>query len=59
MVTNFKNSLRFSSRGSRGKTGTLRIKVHKFDTINVKKKFKLGYIRINSLLNSSIHISIF
>ena len=40
--------------GSRGKTGTLRIKAHNFDIINVKKKLELGFIRINSLVNNYI-----
>ena len=43
------------ARGDWGKIGTLRIKAHNFDIINVKKKLQLGYISINSLLNNSIY----
>ena len=35
------------------------MKAHNFDIINVKKKFQLGFIRINSLLNNSRIYSIF
>ena len=40
-------------RGGRGKIGTLRIIVHNFDIINVKKKLQLGFISINSLARGS------
>ena len=42
-------------RGRPDKIGTLRIKAHNFDIINVKKKLKLGVIRVNSLLNNSTY----
>ena len=43
----------------RCKIGTLRIKAHNFDIINIKKKLPLGFIRINSLLNNSIYPNLF